>query len=160
MILLRFGTLWQYLQQVLSYAVPPFVALFVIGLFWKRATATAAFGALVLGHATAVGIFAFQQADVVSIPFLYIPAILLVVSGAALVFISRVTPAPTEQQVRDYTWTLALFRAETVEMAALLWYQNYRVQSVLLLVHHHGGVRGAVLVAARPGGRTETARHV
>jgi len=33
----KFGSLFKYLQRVLSYTVPPVVAMFLIGLFFKRA---------------------------------------------------------------------------------------------------------------------------
>ncbi len=33
----KFPTLWEYLQNALSYIAPPIVALYVIGVFWKRA---------------------------------------------------------------------------------------------------------------------------
>jgi SSS family solute:Na+ symporter len=34
----RFPSLWQYLQAVLAYVVPPVVTLFVSGMFWRAAT--------------------------------------------------------------------------------------------------------------------------
>lgn len=34
----QFDTLYQYLQSVLSYLVPPVVAVFVMGIGWKRTT--------------------------------------------------------------------------------------------------------------------------
>ena len=33
----KFPTLWEYLQNALSYIAPPIVALYVVGVFWKRA---------------------------------------------------------------------------------------------------------------------------
>ena len=45
----RFGSLFQYLQLVLAFICPPVVAVFVLGLFWKRASANGAFAALMTG---------------------------------------------------------------------------------------------------------------
>jgi SSS family solute:Na+ symporter len=45
----RFPSLWQYLQSVLSYITPPVVVIFILGIFWRRATATAATATLALG---------------------------------------------------------------------------------------------------------------
>ena len=133
--ILQFDTLWQYLQSVLSYVVPPVVALFVVGLFWKRATGTGAFWALVAGHVVSAVLFVLGPVrGVLTIQFLYVPAILLAVSVAVLVAVSLATPPPTAAQTDGYTWTPALFRAENAELAALPWYQNYRVQSVVLLI--------------------------
>ena len=36
----RFGSLFKYLQLVLSYICPPVVAVFILGLFWKRMNGT------------------------------------------------------------------------------------------------------------------------
>ena len=45
----RFPSLWQYLQSILSYVTPPIVAIFLLGLFWRRASATGAVATLGAG---------------------------------------------------------------------------------------------------------------
>ena len=50
----RFGSLFQYLQLVLAFICPPVVAVFVLGLFWKRASANGAFAALMTGFTIAI----------------------------------------------------------------------------------------------------------
>ena len=37
----RFSSLFKYLQAVLSYTVPPVLAMYLLGLFWRRAGAGA-----------------------------------------------------------------------------------------------------------------------
>ena len=44
-----FPSLWQYLQAVLAYAVPPVVALFLVGMFWRGANADGAAATMLLG---------------------------------------------------------------------------------------------------------------
>src|SRR6202163_1165440 len=44
-----FPSLWQYLQAVLAYAVPPVVALFLVGMFWRGANADGAAATMILG---------------------------------------------------------------------------------------------------------------
>ena len=44
-----FPSLWQYLQAVLAYAVPPVVTLFLAGMFWRGATADAAAATMIFG---------------------------------------------------------------------------------------------------------------
>jgi len=46
-------TLWQYLQSALSYIVPPIVALFFIGVFWKRANAHGEMAGIIAGIVSA-----------------------------------------------------------------------------------------------------------
>jgi SSS family solute:Na+ symporter len=48
--------------------------------------------------------------------------------------VSAATAAPATEQVRAMLWTPAFYREETRALAALPWWQNYRVLSVLLLL--------------------------
>lgn len=133
-IILQFDTLWGYLQSFLAYVVPPFVALFVVGVFWRRATSGAAFWSLMAGHATSALLFVLGPVlGVISVPFLYIPGILLLASGLVLVFMSRAQPAPDMAQIADVTWTPSLWRQDTEELKALPWWQNYRIQGAILV---------------------------
>ena len=45
----NFPTLWQYLQSIFSYVTPPVVAVYIFGLFWRRATSEAATATLLVG---------------------------------------------------------------------------------------------------------------
>jgi solute:Na+ symporter, SSS family len=56
------SNLYEYLQNVQSYLSPAIVVLFGLGVFWKRATAPAAFWAFLVG---VVGGFARLAADIV-----------------------------------------------------------------------------------------------
>src|ERR1019366_6177896 len=68
----RFGSLWQYLQAVLAYAVPPVVALFGIGLFWRGANASGAFATIVLGSGFGLALFLSNAVlHFPPLPFLY-----------------------------------------------------------------------------------------
>ncbi|WP_238120641.1 MULTISPECIES: sodium:solute symporter family transporter [unclassified Xanthobacter] len=50
LVIREFPGLFNYIQQVFSYAVPPVVAVFLMGLFWRRATRAGAWAALLFGH--------------------------------------------------------------------------------------------------------------
>ena len=133
-IILQFDTLWGYLQSFLAYVVPPFVALFVVGVFWRRATSGAAFWSLMAGHGTSVLLFVLGPVlGVISIPFLYIPGILLAASGLVLILMSSAQPAPDPARIADVTWTPSLWRQDTEELKALPWWQNYRIQGAALI---------------------------
>ena len=152
--ILKFPDIWTYLQSMLAYLCPPFVACFVMGIFWKRSNRTAAFLALIVGHA-AVALFfvlhltgviivqtgpldAAQQAAVAAgtpvLHFLYLAPILLIISILVIVGVSLSGEKPDAETVRELTWTRDFFRQETQELAALPWYQNYRYQTVGMLV--------------------------
>ncbi len=81
----HFGSLWQYLQAVLAYAVPPIVALFGVGLFWRRANATGAATMLVIGTACGIGMFLSNAVfGFTHLHFLYVAPILLATDVAVL----------------------------------------------------------------------------
>jgi len=131
----RFESLWQYLQEVLAYAVPPVCALFLIGLFWRRANAAGALAAIVTGLLGGGTLFWANvlAADPLGLHFLLVAPLLFALSAAALVIASLLSSPPGVEQVDALLWTPAFYRAETAALAALPWWQNYRVLSLLLL---------------------------
>jgi SSS family solute:Na+ symporter len=133
--IIKFPTIWQYLQEVLSYIAPPVVACFVFGIFWRRASATGAFTGLVGGHLA--GLLLFYLRSIAGVPllqfhFLYISVVLFCVASLMLVVVSLATPAPALDKVDGLTWTPELFRRETRELQDVPWYKNYRIQSAIL----------------------------
>lgn len=131
----RFESLWQYLQAVLAYAVPPVCALFLIGLFWRRANAAGAVAAIITGLLGGGALFWANvlAADPLGLHFLMVAPLLFALSAGALVFASLLSPPPQSEQIETLLWTPAFYRAETGVLAAMPWWQNYRLQSVLLL---------------------------
>ncbi len=132
----RFASLWQYLQAVLAYAVPPVCALFLVGMFWRGANAKGAFAAIVIGLLGGGALFYVNvlSAQPLGLHFLLVAPILFVLSAAALIVVSAMTAPLPASQVDALLWTPAFYRAETRELVALPWWQNYRVLSVLLLL--------------------------
>lgn len=130
----RFPSLWQYLQAMLAYAVPPVVALFLVGLFWRGATAAGANATLLAG--TACGIVLFLANVVfhwIHMHFLYVAPVLLLADALILISVSLSSGrrgAPPEGII----WTRAYFRAESEHLRAVSLWRNYRVQAGLLLV--------------------------
>jgi len=128
----RFGSLFQYLQAVLSYAVPPVMAMYLLGLFWKRANARGALWSLSGGLAGGVALFlsnvVFKSTD---LHFLYVGPILLILSLVLHVAGSLSAPAPDFEKVGPLMWTP---RNPWKEETGKAWYADFRYQSVGLLV--------------------------
>jgi SSS family solute:Na+ symporter len=84
-----FPSLWQYLQAVLAYVVPPVVALFLCGLFWRSATADAASATMLIGSFCGLALF---LTNVVlrwtHLHFLYAAPLLTAVDVAILAVVS------------------------------------------------------------------------
>lgn len=130
----QFDSVVKYFQQLLSYMAPPVVAVFLAGLFSKRATATAAFAALLSGLAVAALLMVLRdRTPLGSWNFLYVAPLLFLVSLAVIAGVSRVTAAPPARAVERFVWQPAYFRAESTALAGVAWFRNYRVLSLLLL---------------------------
>lgn len=139
----HFGSLFQYLQKILSYAVPPVMVLFLFGFFSRRANATGARATLVLGSLSGVGLFvAVELLHLVQLHFLYVGPILFLVSSLVMLAASRLSPAPDSGRLDGYVWTRADYRRDSVALADTPWWANYRLHSLLLLL-----MTAAVVVA-------------
>jgi solute:Na+ symporter, SSS family len=130
----HFASLWQYLQAMLAYVVPPIVALLVVGLFWRGATAAGASATLIAGTACGFGLFLANVVfHAIHLHFLYAAPLLLLIDVAILVAVSRwrgASEAPPEAVI----WSRAYFRAESESFSSLPLWRNYRVQAAVLLL--------------------------
>jgi SSS family solute:Na+ symporter len=128
-----------------SYAVPPIVALFVLGVFWRRANASGGAACMVVGLALGIGGFlAIEVFGLFSLHFLYMAPLLFLACCIALVLGSLRAPPPDPSTVDEYIWSPSLFAAESAELAAKPAWQNYRYQALTLLL-----VTTAIVVAFR-----------
>jgi SSS family solute:Na+ symporter len=131
----QFGTLWQYLQAMLAYAVPPVVALVLTGTFWRGANAAGAAATLVLGTACGIALFtANVPLHLLHLHFLYVAPLLLALDTAILVIVSLRSRAPPSAVASALVWTPAHYRAETERLRSVALWRNYRAQAVVLLV--------------------------
>lgn len=89
----RFGTLFEYVQGLLSYAVAPFCVVYLAGWFWRRANAGGALLALGLGLFSALVIGVFQRAGVIEVHYLHVPLPVALISLSGLVAGSLVSAA-------------------------------------------------------------------
>lgn len=132
----RFASLWQYLQAVLAYAVPPICALYLVGLFWCRANAAGAAACIAVGLVGGGWLFHANMlaADPLGLHFLYVAPILFAVCVAALVAGSLLTAAPAWEKTEGLVWTRAFHRVESESLRAEPWWGNYRFQAAALIL--------------------------
>jgi SSS family solute:Na+ symporter len=130
----NFGSLFKYLQKVLSYAVPPVLVLFLFGFFSSKANSAGAKATLLIGSAFGVGMFiAIEIFGLMQIHFLYIAPTLFVISSIVMVLVSRHTAPPEPGQIEGYVWTREDYRKDTAALVGTPIWANYRVLSALLL---------------------------
>lgn len=134
----QFGTLLKYYQEMLSIIAPPIVAVFVVGIFWKRANAAGSFGGLLAGIGLGVANLVLKITTGNSLfgdmHFLLTVPFYLLWSIAFIVVVSLLTPAPPALKTEGYTWKLSDYRLESAELKQIPLLHNYRFWSVLLLV--------------------------
>lgn len=134
--LVHFPSLWQYLQAVLAYVIPPVVALFLVGMFWSGATADAAALTMRLGALLGAGVFVGSTVlHLWRLHFLYAAPLLTLLDVALLVLVSRLgrerLPAGDERAAT--LWQSAAVRLESARLAALPLWQDYRLLAAGLL---------------------------
>jgi solute:Na+ symporter, SSS family len=130
----HFPSLWQYLQAVLAYVVPPVVAVFLAGMFWRGATADGAAAAMLLGS---LGGFALFLINVVfnwtHFHFLYAAPILTVFDVTILVSVSLLNRASARVSPDVSMWKIGFDRTERLRLKLLPLWQDYRFQAAALL---------------------------
>jgi SSS family solute:Na+ symporter len=115
--------LYAYLQGVQAYLAPPIFVVFFLGVFWKRLNGPGCMAALIIGFLmgllrlvvdtpVALKLQGFENGwtegsfpwIVNQIYFQYYSLLIFLVSIAAMVIISYVTPAPSEEKLRGLTF--------------------------------------------------------
>lgn len=85
----NFGTLFEYVQGLLSYAVAPFVVVYLGGLFWPRGTSRGAVAALCAGIFCAILIGLLRNyIEIFNVHYLHVPLPISFISLAVFVGVS------------------------------------------------------------------------
>jgi solute:Na+ symporter, SSS family len=130
-----FPSLWQYLQAVLAYAVPPVVALFLVGMFWRGATADGAAATMLVGSLGGVCLFLINVVlHWTHFHFLYAAPLLTAFDAAILVGVSLRSSAPSDASRDVILWRLEFGHAERLRLKLMPLWQDYRLQAAALLM--------------------------
>ncbi|WP_109832040.1 sodium:solute symporter [Reichenbachiella versicolor] len=131
----RFGTLVKYYQSMISYVAPPIVCAFILGVFWKRATATGAFSGLISGLGVAVLLLFFKdQTFLGGLHFLLMIPLIALISLVVMVAVSILTQPHKDSEIRELVWDKTLFYQESRQLKHVKWYNNYRILSFMVIV--------------------------
>ena len=99
-----YSNLMDYLQTLFGFFNAPLFATFILGMFWKRMTATAGWAGLVAGTLSAVFVFALSRVGVISLPgqgisFVAAAAAFLVDIVVSVAISAVTAPKPREELV-------------------------------------------------------------
>ncbi len=129
-----FPSLWQYLQAVLAYAVPPVVALFLVGMFWRGANADGAAAAMLVGSLCGFALFMINAVlGWTHFHFLYAAPILTTLDAAVLIAVSLRNRASSGVGADVTVWKFDFRSAEQLRVGPLPLWQDYRLQAAILL---------------------------
>ena len=136
----RFGSLFQYFQATLSYIVPPIVAVYLGGLFWRRSTAAGAIWTIGTGLALGISLFLLQEVSGIwasiglpRVHFSYMAVIIFLFAALVLTLVSAAGAPPSSEQLAGLTFTWRDAGAETRE-TKLKWALDYRVLATMLVL--------------------------
>ncbi len=129
-------TLFHYLQNALAFLFPPIVAVFIFGFFMKRITARGALSAMLGGHAVSLSVFIVQINGwfFSNVHFLVLTGVFFVVSALIALLVSYFDSPPDPQDIRDVTWSRDSHKRACADLPPVIWYQDYRLHSCLLLL--------------------------
>ncbi len=129
-----FPSLWQYLQAVLAYAVPPVVTLFLAGMFWRGATAHAAAITMVVGSLCGLALFLINGVlHWTHFHFLYAAPILTLIDVGILLVASLRRPSALDADAVATMWNASFSREEQRRLRDVPVWQDYRFQAAALL---------------------------
>jgi SSS family solute:Na+ symporter len=129
-----FPTLWQYLQGVLAYAVPPVVAVFLAGMFWRGANANGAVAAMTLGSLCGLALFVANGVlGWTHLHFLYAAPLLTGIDVVLIVGVSIMKPTPGAFAGDATMWRMNFRRVAGPGLKSTPVWQDYRYLAAALL---------------------------
>jgi len=130
----RFDSIYGAIASMICYVAPPITAVFMVGIFWKRATARAATLTLWSGFALGMLVFLldiFKEQTGWSVLFMHSAAILCLISLVIMVVVSLLTRNDNTDENLKLVWDSPLTPLRIKGVAGIL---NYKFLSVVLLV--------------------------
>ena len=131
----EFEKLWDYLQNTLAWFCPPIVALFVMGLFFKRSNNLGAIASIVVGFSITAMLIGNRLLEMnFDLPnFLYVAFWHFIICCSVLLIFSLFGTSKKDSELAQVVWTKEEFNSETISLRDLPWYKNYRYQAIILL---------------------------
>jgi SSS family solute:Na+ symporter len=121
------GSLFEYIQSLYAFFAPPFAAVFLLGILWKRINAQGAMAAVVVGFSFGIGVKLllplWPNHPAWMDPYANQAAVNWLLSVVVCTAISLVTAAPRSEQVTDQV-TLNWRRLNIFDNLGSRWYTS------------------------------------
>ncbi len=125
----NFEGIFRYIQQAFSYIVPPVVAIFFMGILWKRGSRHAAFWTLVGGHSISAVLFVLSITGHYTIHFTINAGILTAISFLIFYVVSMMGEPSDAEHTDGIIWS----KKDALPSEDLPWYQDYRIHSAVIV---------------------------
>lgn len=130
----RYESIFQGVSALICYVAPPITTVFLWGIFWKRASGTAAAVTLALGSALGFAVFLldwFKESTGWNIPFLMAAFYLFLICSVILAVASLIKPHQHTEESARLVWAHPLDAVRTPGWPGLA---DYRVIAGLLFL--------------------------
>ncbi len=125
----NFEGIFRYIQQAFSYIVPPVVAIFFMGILWKRGSRNAAFWTLVAGHSLSLVLFIMSMTGLFVLHFTITAGLLTIICFGIFYVISIMSEAPDQDSIASIIWK----PEDAKPWQPTPWYQDYRLYAGIVV---------------------------
>ena len=100
----HYTTIFEGINKLISYVAPPITAVFVLGVFWKRASGKSALSTLLGGMALGFVMFYLDWNSLYRGDFMLIAFYLFLASVGIMVITTFIFPEPLKEESRPLVW--------------------------------------------------------
>ena len=128
----HYTTIFEGINKLISYVAPPITTVFLLGVFWKRASGKSAFITLVLGMVLGLLTFLLDWNNVYRGDFMLMAFLLLAACLSIMIVTSFLFPEPLKPEARPLVWET--WREPLRGDASGHGLGNYRLVTILILM--------------------------
>ena len=100
----HYTTIFEGINKLISYIAPPITTVFLLGVFWKRASGKSALITLVFGMGLGLAAFVIDWCKIYQGDFMLIAFLLLLACVAVMVLTTLLFPEPLKAEARPLVW--------------------------------------------------------
>jgi len=126
----HYTTIFEGINKLISYVAPPITAVFLLGVFWKRASGKSAFITLIAGMLLGFVVFYLDWNKIYNGDFMLIAFYLLVACIAIMVATSFLFPEGLKDEAKPLVWENW---SEPLRMKCGSGLSDYRVMSTVIV---------------------------
>lgn len=127
----HYATIFEGINKLISYVAPPITTVFLVGVFWKRASGKSALITLIAGMILGFIVFLLDWGNIYRGDFMFMAFMLLLVCLAVMIATTFAFPEPLSAEAQGLIWNdwREPLRIQTVGRGLA----NYRIAAAVVL---------------------------